>query len=347
LKPDPHADIFMPLLRLFLLAGFCLSAASAQAAGFSTIEIPADHDGPALQGAVWTPCTKPTSDMELGLYVIPGVRDCPITTAQLPLIVVSHGYGGSFLGHHDTAEALANAGFVVAAINHSGDNYRLRGGSNDSITALATRTTDIRRLIDYMLQQWPSRDRIAVGQVGFFGFSRGGYTGLVLAGAHPDFERLPPLPSSACATAPDGPACAGMRQGFRDLLASPLARDTRIKAAVIADPFSAVFDADGLKNVSIPIQLWASEYGGDGVTPDSVAAVRRSLPEPPDWHIAESAAHFGFLAPCSPAQLNAKSEICSDSHGFDRAAFHADFNAKALSFFQRHLGKTPAVAAGT
>lgn len=324
-------------LRLFFLAAFCLSGAVAQAAGFSTIEVPADPEGPALHGAVWTPCATPAGDIRLGASVIPGVRDCPLTTAQLPLIVLSHGYGGSFLGHHDTAEALADAGFAVAAISHSGDNYQIRGGPNDSISALATRTTDIRRLIDYMTRQWPLHANLAAGQIGFFGFSRGGYTGLVLAGARPNFERLPPLPSSACATAPEGPACAQMRQRFRELLASPLARDARIKAAVIADPFSIVFDADGLKNVSIPIQLWASAYGGDGVTPDNVAAVRRSLPAPPDWQLAENAEHFGFLAPCSAAQIEAKSEICHDRPGFDRVAFHADLNAKVLAFFQRHL----------
>lgn len=37
---------------------------------------------------------------------------------KLPLVVVSHGRGGDSVGLHDTAEALADAGFVVAAINH-------------------------------------------------------------------------------------------------------------------------------------------------------------------------------------------------------------------------------------
>ena len=41
---------------------------------------------------------------------------------KLPLVVFSHGTAGWFGGHHDTAAALADAGFVVAAINHSGDN---------------------------------------------------------------------------------------------------------------------------------------------------------------------------------------------------------------------------------
>lgn len=330
----------MPSLRLLFLAAACLCGPFAQAAGFSIIEIPADQEGPAMRGAVWTPCAKPAGEIRLDRAVVAGVRDCPIAASgPLPLIVLSHGYGGSFLGHHDTAEALADAGFVVAAINHSGDNYQIRGGPNDRVSALATRTTDIRRLIDHMLRQWPAHATLAADRIGFYGFSRGGYTGLVLAGARPDFERLPPPPSSPCATAPTSPACGQMRQRFQELLATPLVHDTRIKAAVIADPLSMVFDAEGLKNVTIPVQLWASAYGGEGVTPDSVAAVRRNLPAAPDWHVAKNAAHLGFLAPCSPAQREAKADICRDEPGFDRVAFHAAFNAEVLAFFRRHLSQ--------
>ena len=188
-----------------------------------------------------------------------------------------------------------------------------------------------------MLQKWPAHGRIAAGRIGFYGFSRGGYTGLVLAGAHPDFEWLPPLPSSPCATQPEGKACEWMKQGFQELLATPLTRDTRIKAAVIADPLGMLFDARGLKNVTIPIELWASTYGGDGVTPESVAAVRSNLPVAPEWHVADKTGHFGFLAPCSQAQLDAKVEICRDAPGFDRTAFHKAFNAEVAAFFDRHL----------
>ncbi|XAH25777.1 dienelactone hydrolase [Xylophilus sp. GW821-FHT01B05] len=331
----------MPFLRLLLLTALGLLATLAQAAGFSTIEVPADAQGPALHGAVWTPCGTPDGQIKLGRAVIPGVQGCPVAGAQLPLIVLSHGYGGSFLGHHDTAEALANAGFVVAAIGHSNDNHLIRGGPNDRVLALATRTTDIKRLIDYMLQQWPARTALAADRIGFFGFSRGGYTGLVLAGAQPDFERLPPLPGSPCASAPESPACGQMRQSFRELLAAPLAHDARIRAAVIADPLSMVFDAEGLKNVTIPIQLWASEQGGDGVLPKHVDAVRRGLPSPPDYRVQPGSAHFAFLAPCSAAQTAAVPDICKDAPGFDRAAFHDKLNAEVLAFLRAQLVQTP------
>jgi predicted dienelactone hydrolase len=45
---------------------------------------------------------------------------------KLPLVIVSHGRGGWFGLHHNVEEALADAGFVVAAINHPGDTTNER-----------------------------------------------------------------------------------------------------------------------------------------------------------------------------------------------------------------------------
>jgi len=41
----------------------------------------------------------------------------------------------------------------------------------------------------------------------------------------------------------------------------PLARDPRIKAAVIADPPGSFLTAGSLATVKVPVQLWASERG--------------------------------------------------------------------------------------
>ena len=46
---------------------------------------------------------------------------------------------------------------------------------------------------------------------------------------------------------------------------------------MIADPNAVFFTARNLAAVNVPVQLWASEYGGDGVTPEGVAAVGNSL----------------------------------------------------------------------
>jgi predicted dienelactone hydrolase len=58
--------------------------------------------------------------------------------------------GGLFGGHRDTAEMLADGGFVVAAISHPGDNA-LDASRTDDLSVLIERPDDIRRLINFML----------------------------------------------------------------------------------------------------------------------------------------------------------------------------------------------------
>ena len=100
----------------------CCPPASARAAGLSLLEVPAGGDGAALTGAVWSPCAAPAQSVKLRRVEVPGVRDCPVEGEGLALIVISHGAFGWFGGHHDTAAALADAGYVVAAITHPDDD---------------------------------------------------------------------------------------------------------------------------------------------------------------------------------------------------------------------------------
>jgi hypothetical protein len=86
-----------------------------------------------------------------------------------------------------------------------------------------------------------------------FGYSRGGYTGLVLIGGNPDWA-IPLCQRSSAA-----PICEQiLRKEFR---VEPLAHDPRIQAAVIADPFSRFFTRDGFETVTAQVELWASERG--------------------------------------------------------------------------------------
>ena len=50
-----------------------------------------------------------------------------------------------------------------------------------------------------------------------------------------------------------------------------------------------------------------------------------------------SADHFAFVAPCSTALAERVPDICQDPPGFDRTAFHRDFNAAVVGFFQKQL----------
>ena len=148
LYPRQVLSFLIPLTLL-------LTAAVAQAAGFRFIEAPAGPDGPALTGAMWSPCSAAPGEIDLGDVTVTGVKDCPIAGDKLPLVVISHGRGGSFLGHHDIAETLANAGFVVAAINHPGDTASDMSRSDD-LSVFTERPNDIKRFIDFMIGASPA-----------------------------------------------------------------------------------------------------------------------------------------------------------------------------------------------
>ncbi|GGP21086.1 alpha/beta hydrolase family protein [Silvimonas iriomotensis] len=318
----------MKSVRHGLLAGLLvISSLCAHAAGFAWISVPADAEGPALKGAVWYPSATAPTALALGPFTLNVAKDAPVQGDQLPLVVMSHGTGGSALGHLDTAMTLAEAGFVVAAINHPGDNFEDLS-QQMHVAPFYARPRDISRLISWMTRNWPQASHINPQAIGFFGFSRGGYTGLVSIGAVPDLKQG----AAFCVHQPDLPFCTEIKG---PLPPWPPA-DTRIKAAVIVDPLS-VFNAAGLAQITVPVQLWASAYGGDGVTPESVAAIRAALPHAPEFYSVAGAGHFSFLAPCPAQMAAARPGLCNDRPGFDRVAFHQHFNAQVTTFFQSHL----------
>ena len=310
-----------------IAASLSCAAGGVRAAGFRFLDVPAAGGGAEMKGGVWTPCEAAPGVVTVGSFELPATQNCPIRGANLPLVIVSHGYGGSFVGHHDLAETLADAGFVVVAINHPGDNARdMSNSSQPSI--FVSRPNDIRRTLDFVLDQSPLKASVDPHAIGFFGFSRGGYTGLVLAGAPPDWRAS----KEFCAAIPGAPLCSAIG-GAPSL---PANREPRIAAFVIVDPLN-LFLAEGLKGATAPIQFWSSEFGGDGVTPQGDLFIRDALPTPPEAHQAKGAGHFAFLAPC-PASLSARAPaICGDPPGFDRAAFHRDMNAAVLAFFRTTL----------
>jgi predicted dienelactone hydrolase len=323
----------MNVCKLLCAIIFCLTATFAHGAGLRAIDIPASATGPALKGAVWYPCSQSPGEVSFGRITLPGAKDCPLPDKPSPLIVVSHGRTGNFAGHHDTDEILADAGFIVAAIDHPGDTtFDL--SRTDDLSVYVERPNDIKRLIDFMVgtpMLAPSVDR---DRIGVFGFSRGGYTGLVVIGANPDWTKATELCQHYTSHVCD-------QINRKEVPVAALTHDPRIKAAVIADPLAVFFTANSFGGVGIPVQLWASELGGDGVLPHSVDIVDQHLAPPHEYHVVPNAGHFSFLAPCSPALAKEVPQICLDASGFDRAAFHRQFNTDVLVFFRTHLTSAP------
>ncbi|WP_247327406.1 alpha/beta hydrolase [Bradyrhizobium sp. 141] len=301
----------------------------AKAAGIQLLQ-----SDPALSGAIWYPCAAEPTHVALGSlsvgadFGLKGAKDCPVAGAKLPLVIFSHGRGGWFGQHHDTVETLADAGFVVAAINHPGDTTH-DSSRRDTLSLWGSRPADMVRLLDFVLKDWKDKAVIDANKVGFFGFSLGGATGFVLMGTRPDFARV----ASFCKETTG--ACAQLHNG--ETPPDPI-QDARIRTAVIVDPAPGVLTRENLAVVKVPFQFWRSQFGGPGVGDGSgTERVAEGLPGKPEIHVVP-AGHFAFLAPCSPELAAAVPRICTDTpEGFDRVAFHREFNAAVVKYFREQL----------
>lgn len=104
------------------------------------------------------------------------------TPERFPLILLSHGTGGSALMMAWLGTKLAAHGYIAVAVNHPGNNA-VDGYTVQGFTLGWERAVDLSRVLDQMLADHRFGPRIDANRIGAAGFSLGGYTMMVLAGA--------------------------------------------------------------------------------------------------------------------------------------------------------------------
>ena len=122
---------FLCALSAFVVIGAMPVVARAQADAPDQIIHFTGPGGEMIEGGVWLPASA-------------------VDRSPRPLVVVSHGNSGWYRGHSDTAEALTEAGFVVAALTHPGDNFQDQSRG----LRLTGRAPQLSALIDYMTETW-------------------------------------------------------------------------------------------------------------------------------------------------------------------------------------------------
>src|SRR5450631_26143 len=145
-----------------------------------------------LKVVLWYPVSAPTAVGPIVLgpphapYFSEGVSamDAPIakTPARFPFVVVSHGTGGTAMDLAWLCAGLAARGYIVAAVNHPGNNA-LERPTVAGNTVWWMRADDLSRVIDGVLAMPRFGPRIDRARIGAAGVSLGGYTVLVVAGA--------------------------------------------------------------------------------------------------------------------------------------------------------------------
>ncbi|MCA1939533.1 MAG: hypothetical protein LDL26_00915 [Caenispirillum bisanense] len=324
----------MPAFVVFLIA--CLWGGAAMATeygiGISTLTVVDPVSGQPVPVTVWYPAAAVTAgDVHRGPYLLRGVENAAPADGSFGLIVLSHGSGGSPIGHHDTAAALTEAGWIVAAPLHVGDNYRDQS-SLGTPALFEGRPRTLSAVIDSLVAGRAGLPRVNAGRVGVLGFSMGGYTALVTAGAVADMELI----ASHCAkhAAEDSTYCGYVPETMPHVVVA--ANDQRVKAAAVWAPLAAPFSDAALASIDVPVAVWVGS--ADTVLPSALHGDRVArFVHGAEKIVVADARHFSFLAPL-PAEAAARNaELASDAPGFDRVAMHDRLNTEVTAFFARAL----------
>jgi predicted dienelactone hydrolase len=352
----PFGRLYLFVLLMFVAApgAFALAATGV---GIAPIKVHDPVNGGAMPGFVFYPSLQAATGVTpVGPYQVDATFGAPARPGVWPLVVISHGHGGSNLGHHDLATYLASHGFVVATLEHPKDNFRDQSGEGHS-TVLVGRPIQVQAAISMLLADPRWKTMIDADRIGVAGFSAGGYTSLLIVGAVPKFSLFVdycnryPDDQDTCGKKLDrllaatGTTRTDKKVALTDAMQNDLKRwgntaDARVKAAFVMAPLSLVFNKAGAAAIDRPVFLYYGE--NDHVLPprENAQHIQSLISTLDGFKVVPHADHWVFLSPCSTELAKDAGTICTDPPGVDRANVHKQINADALAFFRKTLNVT-------
>ncbi len=333
-----------------------------------TRELRLDDEKRPLTVTIWyptegSPGSEPDHDYPLALALtVPGHAygdAVPLASdTSYPLIVFSHGSGGSRVLSLFYTEHLASYGFVVIAADHPGNNVvntglgGFLGSSQDFVSNYALRPDDVLRQIALAEDLNASGDfagLIDVERIGVTGHSFGGWTALSAAGARLDLDHL----KHWCADNNDDENVCFVESMAQDIATArgfdtvpagawDATTDARIQAVVALAPWNApILDFSGMTAPTLVIV-----GTGDQVTiPERDAyTVFDNLATAKSLLTLDHAGHYVFIDECPPVfgTLNVFDE-CSDVV-WDMPRAHDLINHAATAFLLAQLKDDAAAA---
>ncbi|MBA0169116.1 alpha/beta hydrolase family protein [Pectobacterium sp. CFBP8739] len=316
--------------------------------GFQQITLADEVNNRPLDVAVFYPVSASSQTTIIGDdAVFPGIavsKNALPEPGEHPLIVISHGYGGSWFNQHWLALALVKQGYIVAAPNHPGTTFKNMRVENAQ--ALWQRPRDLSRVITALLATPEKTGQVDAKRIAAVGHSLGGWTVLALAGGRfstAQFEK-------DCLTHAELASCtvyekmqvaknAASRAQLDESLADP-----RLRAVVLLDMGMARgFTAESLAAIKVPVLTMAAGYH-DEELPTALEShdLAQKLPSAYSTYkeIAD-ATHFSFIQRCKPGAveiINAESPgdgmICLDGGDRSREQIHQEVVKDVSEFLQ-------------
>ena len=266
-----------------------------------------------------------------------------------PMVLLSHGTGGSAMQMAWLGTALARAGFIAVAVDHPGNsaNGKL---TPEGVTLWWERATDLSQVLDGMLADAEFGKKIDPARVGAAGFSLGGYTVLELAGAQTDVhEFFAMCKENADAAVCHLPEMRGMGtpqevlRAVRKSSAISLARsnelysDDRIDAVfAIAPAVAFTMTEDSLRSIRLPLQMAVGDADRVAPAKDNAAYVRNEV-RGAKLTLLPHVDHYTFLDTCTAEGKKKEERYCEDGKGVDRDEVHAKVAGMAVGFFEKAL----------
>lgn len=262
--------------------------------------------------AIWYPTNSKEEKISYWLWNGEAAIDSPIHNQKYPLLIFSHGYGGSRYNQSYLAEFMARNGYIVAAIEY--DDKTL-------FQSLLERPKITSKALDFILTDLEIKDNIDIKKIGMLGHSMGGYTALALAGGKPIFSKVN---SSLLQN-----KYIDLRNYDNNFL------DERIKAiAVFASGKTKMFDKESLLKVTVPVFIMEASRD-ELVDGDDLKQLAKNLSNPSNkYYILKGAGHFSFL-PLSNKEITRIAPGTSYDPEIPRKDLHLIIEKETLSFFNK------------
>lgn len=292
-----------------------------------------------IRWSAWYPA--PSSVIEQDLAPSPHflmgavARDAPLVEDhdRFPLVLMSHGTGGTASSLGWLARRIAADGSIVIGIDHHGNTaaepYRPEG-----FLCWWERAADLSAALDVLSTGGPFADRLDLDQVSAAGFSLGGYTVLALVGAITDMKLFREW--SASRAVGRGPRefpdladhidqllerNAVFRASWERQSESFLDRRIRCVIALAPAPTVHAFTLESLRAVKAPVTIAVGE--GDTEAPASCSTwLHAHLPHSALHLLGPEVGHYALLCEGTAAGKEAEPEVWQDPPGVNRVAVH-------------------------
>jgi predicted dienelactone hydrolase len=349
------------------MAVFCGAAAPAEArpvgerhleaANPTAVLRDADHK-PTVRVTVWYPAADGAVEQSLDIgppgqpmfFVGEAAPDAAFAdTKRRPVILFSHGYGGTarMMGWFTTV--MAQQGYIVIAVDHPGNN-----NSDKMTVAGATlvwdRPGDLEAALETVKADPVIGPHLDVRRLGVAGYATGGLTALVAAGARVDLKRF----EAFCAAHPDDGVCKPQfefpvtQDQATAALASPelaaeaarAGEDHAIRgvrgAFAIAPAFVQALDPASMTAMNTPVAIVMGAADTLAAPHTNGGAAARAIPRA-QMKTLPSVGHYDFVSTCTQAALARDLQPCRNLT-VPQGPTHFAALEMALNFFANTLG---------